>query len=166
DVLAVKKAAKALRLATDFSLPLVTFIDTPGVLPTKEQEHARLMTELYDFGAMRLRLDAPKVSLVVRKGIGFALQAMSAGDPEAFTITWPGAQIAFTGPEAAARVTYRREIEAADDPNARAAELAESFTGRTAPWEAVRLGYLDEIIDPADTRPTVIRALQAGGKAR
>jgi acetyl-CoA carboxylase carboxyltransferase component len=124
------------------------------------------MTELYDFAVLRLRLDAPKVSVVVRKGIGFAVQAMSAGDPEAFTCTWPGAQIAFTGPEAAARVTYRRQIEAAEDPDALAAELGETFTGRAAPWEAVRLGYLDDVIDPADTRPTIIRALEASRKVR
>jgi acetyl-CoA carboxylase carboxyltransferase component len=155
DVHAVTKASKITRLAADFSLPVVTFIDTPGVLPTKEQEHARLMTALFDFATLRLTVQAPKVSIVVRKGIGYAVQAMSAGDPEGLTLAWPDAQIAFTGPEAAARITFRKEIEQGASPS----ELASSFVGRSAPWEAAHLGYLDDIIDPADTRPMLARAL-------
>jgi acetyl-CoA carboxylase carboxyltransferase component len=159
DVKATIKATRILKMAADLSMPLVSLIDTPGVLPTKEQEHDRLMTHLFDFGVLRLKVDAPKVVVIVRKAIGFAMQAMSAGDPEALTVAWPGAQIAFTGPEAAARVVYRREIEDAADPRAKALELATEFTGGAEPWAAARLGYLDDIIDPADTRRVITSAL-------
>lgn len=162
DVKAVTKITKVLRLAEDFSLPVVNLIDTPGVLPTKEQEHDRLMSRLFDLGVQRLKVRAPKVSIIMRKAIGFAMQIMSAGDPEGITAAWPDAQIAFTGPEAAARITYRREIEAAPDQAGKARELAKLFEGRSAPWEAAHLGYLDDVIEPEATRRYVISAVLSG----
>lgn len=160
DVNAVVKMRKALGLCGDLGLPLLSLVDTPGVLPTREQERQRLMTVLYQHGVDRLRPTVPKAVVVLRKGVGFALQVMSAGDPEAITFVWPNSQICFTGVEACVRVVHRREIESADDPAARIAELAEYYTGRSAPWEGARLGYLDDVIDPAETRSRVIRALE------
>lgn len=160
------KATRILTLAEDFSLPLINLLDVPGVLPSKEEEHARLMTRLYDFAVQRVRADIPKVSVVLRKGIGFALQAMSAGDPEGFTFAWPDSQIAFTGIEAAVRVTYRRELEASTDLRASISELGAGFEGQAAPWPAARMAYLDDVIEPAQTRSKIARALQIGSRTR
>jgi acetyl-CoA carboxylase carboxyltransferase component len=162
DINAVLKARKIVRLAADMDLPLVSIVDTPGVLPTVEQERGRLMSQLFDFASERLRIRAAKVTVVVRKGIGFALQVMSAGDPEGFTFAWPGAHIAFTSPEAAAMITYRREIDEALDRRAAARSLAERFIGGGEPWDAARLGYLDDVIDPSLTRRYVVQAIETG----
>jgi acetyl-CoA carboxylase carboxyltransferase component len=162
DCAAVIKATRLMTLCRDLTIPLVSFVDVPGVLPTKEQEHRRLMSRLYDFGALRLQVTAPKVVVILRKAIGFALQAMSAGDPEALTFAWPHSQIAFTGVDAAVRVAYRRELEAAPDASEAMQRLGEQFRGRSAPWEAARLAYLDDVIHPAETRLKIARALEVG----
>ena len=106
DVGAVIKAHKALTLCVELGLPLVSLVDVPGVLPTKEQEQRRIMTALYEHGVLRLRARVPKVAVVLRKGVGFGVMAMTAGDPEAITFVWPGAQICFTGVEACVRVVH------------------------------------------------------------
>jgi acetyl-CoA carboxylase carboxyltransferase component len=159
NVNAVLKARKALALCGDLGLPLVSFVDTPGVLPTREEEHQRLMTMLYQFGVARLAARGPKVVIVLRKGVGFGLQVMSAGDPEAITFVWPNSQICFTGVEACVRVVHRRELEDASDPAALMAELSERYRAQSAPWSGAHLGYLDDVIDPAESRVKVARAL-------
>lgn len=160
DVNSVHKARKLLRLCDDLGLPLVSLVDTPGVLPTREQEHQRLMSLLYDHGAARLRPRVPKVVVVLRKGVGFALQVMSAGDPEALTFVWPNSQICFTGVEACVRVVHRRQLETADDPQSLMEQLAARYAGMSAPWSGAELGYLDDVIDPAETRAKVSRGLE------
>jgi acetyl-CoA carboxylase carboxyltransferase component len=160
DVDAVFKARRALSLCGDFGLPLLSLVDTPGVLPTKEQEHKRLMTALYDSGVTRLAATGPKVVVVLRKGVGFALQVMSAGDPEAITFVWPNSQICFTGVEACVRVVHRAELEASPDPDALREQLAARYRDLSAPWTAAHLGYLDDVIDPAETRAKVARAME------
>ena len=160
DVNGVFKARKALGLCAELGLPLVSLVDTPGVLPTKEQEYQRLMVALYDHGVARLRAKVPKAVVVLRKGVGFALQVMSAGDPEAVTFVWPNSQICFTGVEACVRVVHRRQLEEADDPAALSAALVEYYSGQSSPWSGAHLGYLDDVIDPAETRAKVARALE------
>jgi acetyl-CoA carboxylase carboxyltransferase component len=160
DVNAVHKARKLLCLCGDFGLPLLSLVDTPGVLPTKEQEHRRLMTFLYESGVTRLAATGPKAVVVLRKGVGFALQVMSAGDPEAITFVWPNSQICFTGVEACVRVVHRAELEASRDPDALMGRLSTHYRDLSAPWVGARLGYLDDVIDPAETRTKVARALE------
>lgn len=160
DAAAVVKLKKVLGLSHDFDIPLVSLVDTPGVLPTKEQEHQAVMTSLYEHGMRRLRSRAPKVTVVLRKGVGFAIGAMSGGDPEGMTFAWPDSQICFTGVEACVRVVHRREIEESGDPSALLSELSARYTGSSSPWAAARVGYLDDVIDPSETRVRVIRALE------
>jgi acetyl-CoA carboxylase carboxyltransferase component len=160
DVGAVIKATKALRLCDELGLPLLSLVDTPGVLPTKEQEFQRLMTTLYEHGMRRLKPKVPKVAVVLRKGVGFGVMVMTAGDPEAVTFVWPNTQICFTGVDACVRVVHRQEIERAEDPQALVAELAERYSGTAAPWIAARLGYIDDVIDPTETRAKVVRAFE------
>jgi acetyl-CoA carboxylase carboxyltransferase component len=163
---AVIKAKKIFNLCNELDLPLLSLVDTPGVLPTKEQEHRGVMTALYEHGIRRFRPTAPKVTVVLRKGVGFAIGAMSGGDPEGITFAWPNSQICFTGVEACVRVVHRREIEESDDPSALITELSERYTGTSAPWSAAHVGYLDDVIDPAETRMRVIRAFEVTRRHR
>ena len=161
DVPAMIKFRRVLELANTYKLPIVTFLDTPGVLTTKEQEHNRLISNVYQASMARLRPDVPKVAVIVRKAIGFAYMMMSGGDPEGITICWPSARIAFTGPDPAARILYSAELASAEDPVARQRELADEMRSLSAPEMAASLAYVDAIIDPADTRTTVINAINS-----
>jgi acetyl-CoA/propionyl-CoA carboxylase carboxyl transferase subunit len=159
DTSAVHKLTRYLELCSTFGLPVVTFVDTPGALSTKEQEHGRIVHDLYRAAAARLRVRIPRVAVVVRKGHGFAFFAMGGGDLEGLTLAWPSARIAFTGPEAAASVLFRRELAEASDPAALRRVKADEMRELAAPWSGARLGYLDAVIDPAETRPQLIKAL-------
>lgn len=161
DRSAMIKARRLLDIANLYSIPFLSILDTPGVLTTLDQEHARLISEIYALGISRLRPAVPKVVLVVRKGIGFAYQMMSGSDPEALTFAWPSARIAFTGPEPAARILYGREIEAADEPATLLRERADEMRLLSSPRLAAELAMIDGIIDPADTRRIVARAFSA-----
>jgi acetyl-CoA carboxylase carboxyltransferase component len=161
DVQAVLKAKRLLLLCEDLGLPLLSLVDTPGALPTVDEERSRLMALLYELSVVRVRAPVPKVAVVMRKGIGFALFAMSAGDREGFTFAWPSAQIAFIGAEPGAKIAFRKELEGADDPKAKLQELAAGFRGLAAPWMAAHLAYIDDVIDPAATRSIVARAIEA-----
>ncbi len=161
DTRALVKARRLLELVDTLQIPLVSLVDTPGVLTTLQEEHARLITEVYRTSVERLRPLVPKVAVVIRKGIGFAYLAMSAGDSEGITLAWPSAQIAFTGPEPAARIVHQREIAAAADPGAALQQRAAEMRSLSQPEAGARLGYIDAIIDPAQTRPLVIRAISA-----
>jgi acetyl-CoA carboxylase carboxyltransferase component len=160
DVPAMIKFRRILNASNGFGLPMLTFLDTPGVLTTKDQEHNRLISEVYATAMARLRPDVPKVTMVVRKGIGFAYPLMCAGDPEGFTYCWPSARIAFTGPDPAARILYPAEIANAADPKERQRELADEMRELSAPRLAAELGFVDAIIDPAETRRTLVRAVE------
>jgi propionyl-CoA carboxylase beta chain len=160
DVKAAMKARRMFSLCEFASLPTVSFHDIPGILTTKEQEHARLVTETYDLAVARFRPSGPKLSVVVRKGYGYGFFAMSGTDPQGHTFAWPTARIAFTGPEPAAAVVYRREAERAPDPKAYLSAKADEFRDLATPWQAAELNYIDDIIDPAMTRPVLIRALR------
>jgi acetyl-CoA carboxylase carboxyltransferase component len=133
DVPAMIKFRRILDVANNYQLPVVTILDTPGVLTTKEQEHNRLISNVYQASMARLRPNVPKVAVVVRKGIGFAYMMMSGGDPEGMTYCWPSARIAFTGPDPAARIVNAAEIAAAPDPAARQRELADEMRALSAP---------------------------------
>jgi acetyl-CoA carboxylase carboxyltransferase component len=166
DVKALIKARKYLGLSDTFSLPVVSFLDTPGALPTKEQEFGRIVNEVYQSAASRLRKKVPKVSVVMRKGVGFAYFALGGSDMEGLTFAWPSSRIAFTGAEPAARIVYRQDIDAAPDPMERMNEHAEAMREQAAPWHGARLAYLDAVIEPAETRAAVIRGLRALGMGR
>ncbi len=116
DVAASIKIRRMLDACVAFRLPLVSFIDVPGVLPTPEQEHQRLLAHIYGLAVDRLRAHVPKISVFLRKAYGYALWGMSGADPEWYSFAWPSAQIAFMGPEpgraggVAAPVGERRPI--------------------------------------------------------
>lgn len=160
DLDACIKISRILTMCERFRLPLISFIDVPGVLPTPEQERRRLLAHVYALAIQRLRAPIPKISVVVRKAYGYAYYGMSGADHEWFGAAWPSAQIAFMGPEPAVRVAFRREWEAAADSDAFLQERAEEFRRLAEPWDGADLGYLDNVLDPAETRPWLVRALE------
>jgi len=166
DVRALIKLRRYAGLAETFALPMLSFLDTPGALPTKEQEFSRIVHEVYHSAAARLRRKVPKVALVLRKGIGFAYFALGGSDMEGLTFAWPSARIAFTGPEPAARIVHRQLIDAAPDPAVALRERADEMRDWAAPWTGARLSYLDAVIDPALSRSSIIRGLRALGMGR
>ena len=159
DVESGTKVRRMLQICELLRLPLIAFIDVPGVLPTVEEEHRRLQDAVWNLGVDRIRLPQPKISVILRKAYGFAIFAMSGADPEWYSYAWPSAQIAFVGPEPGVRVAYRKQWQAADDKDAFIASYAEQIRRDSEPWRGAELDYLDDVIDPAATRPVLVRAL-------
>ncbi len=159
------KVRRMQRVAQAMRLPTVSFIDTPGVLPTVEEEHQRLLDGLVDMFAERIALTQPTIAVHLRKGYGAAIFAMHGADPEWYSLAWPSAQIAFVGPEPGVRVAYRKQWQAAADKDAFVAEHAKVIQKNSEPWAAAQLDFLDDVIDPAATRPILVRAL-ATARAR
>ena len=156
------KGARFVRFCDAFNIPIVTFVDVPGFLPGTDQEWRGIIKHgaklLYAFAEATV----PKLTVITRKAYGGAYDVMSSkhirGD---FNYAWPTAEIAVMGPKGAVEIIYRKEIDEADDPEARQEELIEEYRERFAnPYIAAERGYLDDIIDPADTRLTLIQSLE------
>lgn len=154
------KAHALLQLADTFRLPLVSFCDNPGLFATKDEEHRRILSLATRYAGARARSSIPKITVVIGKGIGFGYFVMSSSDSEGYTVAWPNAQIAYIGPEGAVRVAHREEFETADNPKELAERLAEPYRRHMNPWRGVRVGGIDDIVDPAATRVVVVKALR------
>jgi acetyl-CoA carboxylase carboxyltransferase component len=161
DAKAPLKAKRVNRICANFDIPILWIQDVPGVIPTIENEHNRLNINVLEHSVSRHGHRAGKVSLTIRKGIGHAYFEMNAGNPEAYTVAWPSAEIAFIGPEPGVRIAYRREMEASPNPKAFLVEKANEARKDLEPWGGAHLAYLDDVIDPMDTRPVLIRAFEA-----
>ncbi|MEE8147281.1 MAG: acyl-CoA carboxylase subunit beta [Longimicrobiales bacterium] len=161
DIDSAVKAARFVRFCDAFNVPLVVFEDVPGFLPGVGQEHAGVIRHgaklLYAFAEATV----PKLTVITRKAYGGAYDVMSSkhirGD---VNLAWPTAEIAVMGPKGAVEVLFRKEIAEADDPEefveAKIAEYRERFAH---PYVAAGRGYVDDVIDPRDTRPRLINAL-------
>ncbi len=162
DIDASVKGARFVRFCDAFNIPLVVFEDVPGFLPGTQQEYGGIIRHgaklLYAF----CEATVPKLTVITRKAYGGAYCVMCSKHIRAdYNVAWPTAEVAVMGPEAAVNVIFRRQIEAAADPPAKRAELAADYTERFAnPYVAAERGYLDDVIEPAATRPTLIRALR------
>lgn len=161
DIDASVKAARFVRFCDCFNIPLVTFEDVPGFLPGVSQEHGGIIRHgaklLYAFAEATV----PKVTVITRKAYGGAYCVMASKHIRTdVNFAWPSAEIAVMGPEGAVGVLYRREINEAKDQEAarreRILELEEKFAN---PYVAAERGFVDEVIEPAQTRPKLIRAL-------
>ena len=151
-----------MRFCDAFSIPLVTFVDVPGFLPGTAQEYNGIIRHgaklLYAFS----EASVPKLTVITRKAYGGAYDVMASkhigGD---FNYAWPTAEIAVMGPQAAVNIIFKREIAAAPDPDQKARELVEDYTERFAnPYVAAERGFLDDVIEPQQTRPVLIRSLR------
>ena len=161
DVNASWKAARFVRFCDAFNIPLVTFVDCPGYLPGVNQEHQGIIRNgaklLYSFSEATV----PKITVVLRKSYGGAYSAMCGkGLGADIVLTVPTAEIAVVGPEAAANLVFKKEIDAAKDPAAKRAELVEDYrTTFATPYKAAEWGLVDEIIDPTYLRKYLVKYL-------
>jgi len=162
DINSCEKAARFVRFCDAFNLPIVTLEDVPGYLPGTAQEYGGIIRHgaklLYAYGEATV----PKVTLITRKAYGGAYCVMGSKHMRAdVNFAYPTAEIAVMGPEGAVNILYRRELSEAADPAAfRTAKVAEFREKFANPYVAAARGYVDEIIEPKETRPKLIRALR------
>lgn len=162
DVDSSDKGARFIRFCNAFNIPLLTLVDVPGFLPGVAQEYGGIIRH----GAKMLfaysSATVPKITVVLRKAYGGAYLAMCSKDLGADRVfAWPTAEIAVMGAEGAAGVVFRREIAAADDPEAKRAELVQLYRDAFAtPYVSAARGLVDDIIEPSDTRRKIARALE------
>jgi len=162
DINASDKAARFVRFCNAFNVPIVTLVDVPGFLPGVNQEHNGIIRHgaklLFAYSATT----APKITVVLRKAYGGAYLAMCGKDLGADRVfAWPTAEIAVMGAEGAAGVVFRKEIAAADDPDAKRAELVKLYRDAfSTPYVSAARGLVDDIIEPSDTRRKLARALE------
>jgi acetyl-CoA carboxylase carboxyltransferase component len=162
DIESSEKAARFVRTCDAFNIPLVTFVDVPGFLPGVDQEYGGIIRHGAKLLYAYCEATVPRIQVITRKAYGGAYVVMdskSVGSDLAFA--WPTAELAVMGPQGAVEIIYRRELQAAADPLARRAELVEEYTERYAnPYIAAERGYVDDVIDPAETRVKLIRGLE------
>jgi len=162
DIDASDKAAKFIRVCNVFNVPLVTLVDVPGFLPGIDQERGGIIRHgakmLFSYASATV----PKVTIILRKAYGGSYLAMCSQEMGAdFVYAWPTAQIAVMGAEGAVNILYNKEIKAADNPKALAAELTEQYKHEVAsPYLAASKGYITDVIEPAETRSTLALALR------
>ena len=163
DINASDKGARFIRFCDAFHIPLITLIDTPGFLPGTDQEYGGIIRHGAKMIFAYAEATVPKVSIILRKAYGGAYIVMSSkhlkGD---INLAWPNAEIAVMGPDGAVPIIYRKDIAAADDPNKRRDELVAKYRADLAnPFLAAERGYLDDVIDPAESRVKLISALES-----
>ncbi len=161
DIDSSKKGARFVRFCDAFNIPLVTFEDVPGFLPGTNQEWGGIIANGAKLLYAYCEATVPKLTVITRKAYGGAYDVMSSkhirGD---FNVAWPTAEIAVMGPEGAVNIIFRNELKEAKDPDARRKELVADYNKKFAnPYVASELGYLDDVIEPMDTRPKLIAAL-------
>jgi acetyl-CoA carboxylase carboxyltransferase component len=162
DINASEKAARFVRTCDSFNLPLVTFVDVPGFMPGTSQEHGGIIRSGAKLLYAYCEATVPKVTVVTRKAYGGAYDVMSSkhirGD---LNLAWPSAELAVMGPDGAVSIIFRREIAEAQDPASRKAELVAEYRQKFAnPYIAASRGYIDDVIEPQETRPRLINALE------
>jgi acetyl-CoA carboxylase carboxyltransferase component len=162
DIDASDKAARFVRFCDCFNLPLVTLVDVPGFLPGVAQEHGGIIRHGAKLLYAYCEATVPKVTVITRKAYGGAYDVMSSkhirGD---VNLAWPSARIAVMGIEGAVNIIFKDRIAAAANPEAEHRRLADEYESRFAnPFVAASRGYLDDVIEPSETRPRVIRALE------
>jgi len=163
DIDASDKITRFVRFCDAFNLPLITFADSPGFLPGSMQEHGGIIRHGAKIIYAYVEATVPKLSVVTRKGYGGAYIVMSSKSIGAdLHLAWPSAEIAVMGAEGAVNVLNHRELSKAEDPEALRAELVAEYQETFAnPYRAAEEGFVDAVIEPAKTRPTLIAALRA-----
>lgn len=163
DIDAADKMTRFVRFCDAFNIPLVTFVDSSGFLPGVDQEHRGIIRHgaklLYAYS----EASVPKISIVTRKAYGGAYVVMSSkflGTD--ITYAWPSAEIAVMGPDGAANILYRKQIENAKEPEKERSRLTDEYRKQfLTPYASASAGYIDDVIEPRETRFKIITALQA-----
>ncbi len=156
------KAARFIRTCDCFNVPIVTFVDVTGFMPGVAQEHAGIIRHGAKMLYAYAEASVPKITLIVRKSYGGAYLAMNSRDMGAdVVLAWPTSAVAVMGAEGAANIIYRKEIKNSENPNAtRAEKIAEYKKQFDNPYWAAGRGYIDDVIDPKDTRKHLIQHLK------
>jgi propionyl-CoA carboxylase beta chain len=162
DINASDKAGRFVRFCDAFNIPILTFEDVPGFLPGTGQEHGGIIRHGAKLLYAYCEATVPKLTVITRKAYGGAYDVMSSkhirGD---VNLAWPNAEIAVMGPEGAVNIIFRKELAAAKNPEKRKAELVEEYREKFAnPYIAAERGYIDDVIEPRETRPRLINALE------
>ncbi len=162
DIDASLKGARFVRFCDAFNIPLVVFEDVPGFLPGTDQEWGGIIKHgaklLYAF----CEATVPKMTVITRKAYGGAYDVMNSKHIRAdYNVAWPTAEIAVMGPKGAVEIIFRKEIEEADDPEAKEEELIEYYKEQFAhPYKAAARGYIDDVVLPHETREKLVKALE------
>jgi acetyl-CoA carboxylase carboxyltransferase component len=161
DIEASQKAARFVQLCDAFNIPLVSLVDVPGFLPGVDQEHGGAIRHGAKLLYAYCDATVPRVQVILRKAYGGAYIVMDSRSIGAdLSYAWPANEIAVMGAEAAVGVIYRKELAAADDPDQLKADLVTTYKGELMhPYYASERGLVDDVIDPADTRKVIARAL-------
>ncbi len=162
DINASDKIARFVRFCDAFNLPVITFADSPGFLPGVGQEHSGIIRHGAKIIYAYVEATVPKISVVTRKGYGGAYIVMSSKSLGAdLHLAWPSAELAVMGPDGAVNILNRRDLAAAEDPKSLHDRLVAEYREKYAnPYRAAEYGILDNVIEPAQTRPVLIAALR------
>ena len=163
DIDSSNKASRFVRFCDCYNIPIIRFVDTPGYMPGTQQEHGGIIRHGSKLLYAYCEATVPKITTIVGKAYGGAYIAMGSKNLGTdMNYAWPTAQIAVLGSEAAVKIMNRKEIDSAKDPVALKKQLVDNFTEKFAnPYVAASYGTIDAVIDPAETRPALIRALEA-----
>jgi len=162
DINASDKAGRFIRTCDAFNIPILNLVDVPGFLPGTNQEYGGIIRHgakmLYAYSEATV----PKVTLIVRKAYGGAYLAMCSKDLGAdMVFAWPTAEIAVMGPEGAANIIFKKDIEGAEDPVQTRAEKIQEYKDKFAtPYIAAKRGYVDSVIEPSESRPRLANAFE------
>ncbi len=162
DIQSSRKGARFVRFCDAFNIPIVTLTDVPGYLPGTGQEHGGIITHGAKLIYAYAEATVPKVTVIVRKAYGGAYVVMGSkhlrGD---INYAWPSAEIAVMGPDGAVNIIFGREIERAEKPEESRQQLVEEYRAKFAnPYVTASRGFIDDVIDPRQTRYQIIRALE------
>jgi propionyl-CoA carboxylase beta chain len=162
DIDASDKAARFVRFLDCFNIPIITFVDVPGYMPGVDQEYGGIIRHGAKVIFAYAEATVPKVTIITRKAYGGAYVAMSSKHLRAdINYAWPTAEIAVMGPNGAVNIIYRDTIQKSENPEETRRSLVAEYIEKFAnPYVAASLGYIDDVIDPRETRPRLIKALE------
>jgi len=162
DIESSEKAARFVRTCDAFNIPIVTFVDVPGFLPGVDQEYNGIIRHGAKLLYAYCEATVPRIQVITRKAYGGAYVVMNSKSIGAdLAYAWPSAELAVMGPQGAVEIVYRRELQQAADPVARRAQLVAEYTEKYAnPYVAAERGFVDDVIDPADTRIKLVEGLR------
>ena len=163
DIDASVKAARFVRFCDSFNIPILTYVDVPGFLPGASQEWGGIIRHGAKLLYAYAEATVPKLTVITRKAYGGAYDVMSSkhirGD---YNVAWPSAQLAVMGAEGAVQIIHRRRIASSGNPSQERERLVDDYVETFAnPYRAASLGYLDDVIQPSETRTVMIKALGA-----
>ena len=161
DIESSEKAARFVRTCDAFNIPIITFVDVPGFLPGVDQEYGGIIRHGAKLLYAYCESTVPRIQVITRKAYGGAYVVMNSKSIGAdLAYAWPTAELAVMGPQGAVEIVYRRELQNAADPVTRRAELVQEYTEKYSnPYAAAERGYIDDVIDPAETRIKLIAGL-------